>query len=760
MADAEIVDVDAIGAHEVAQAPACSQDDIDEVEMVDDTLHPSLSAAPAQAQPGHSKDDGDDDEEEDEERADETGLRWKKERIAIVFGYIGARFQGLQRNPGAFTVEDELESAIFRAGGITSEPNRQRGARVAARQHAFRRFRQSKMLETFTRLAGTARQEPTRASTPWDRRVTNGAALCSSLRCRCCFLAMQVVSLRMRMPLCDVPQGDPRRFSVDYALMRDRVNAHLGADMRVFDICRVTGAFSSHTHCSGRQYEYVLPTLVLQPPKPVAIISKDPPVPQVLKKAMAATRVWSVASLAVDRFANGEAAAVGSREAAAARSAGSAAAAARSAAAACVIEQALVLLTPSRAASLAPDASLLLSAPDAFQTGVALAAAGAQLAASRATLALTSTPGPHFRISDAVLKRLEAAVACFKGTHAFHNFTPRLTFGDASTSRYISDARVSPPFVVGEGDAALECVRVTFVGQSFLLNQIRHMVGLAVDVARGATPTFMMQVAFGYAVVKLPLAPAEGLYLDRCFYVAYDRQTQALPPPGRGVERKEYPLMTQRSPSGEAATEAFRRDVLLPHMLHSVSEVRPFHAYIRGLLDDPMHYRVHVPRNLAAMIKRGAAAMRNPSSAGQKRDRDEVDPADPEGDGLSALEWMAQRGGAAAAAIVAAGGETSASAAAAALVFAPVNVALLNGGAVSKEAIARSEFKQAQREYKRASGGGWGGGGRPNTWRQDAPGGAESEKGPQSTAGAGGGNTWRGGARSGGWRGGARRGRG
>ena len=137
MADAEIVDVDAIGAHEVAQAPACSQDDIDEVEMVDDTLHPSLSAAPAQAQPGHSKDDGDDEEEEDEERADETGLRWKKERIAIVFGYIGARFQGLQRNPGAFTVEDELESAIFRAGGITSEPNRQRGARVAARQHAF-----------------------------------------------------------------------------------------------------------------------------------------------------------------------------------------------------------------------------------------------------------------------------------------------------------------------------------------------------------------------------------------------------------------------------------------------------------------------------------------------------------------------------------------------------------------------------------------------------------------------------------------------
>lgn len=60
----------------------------------------------------------DDDEEED---ADETGLKWKKERVAVVFGYIGARFQGLQRNPGAFAVEDELEGAIFRAGGISSK---------------------------------------------------------------------------------------------------------------------------------------------------------------------------------------------------------------------------------------------------------------------------------------------------------------------------------------------------------------------------------------------------------------------------------------------------------------------------------------------------------------------------------------------------------------------------------------------------------------------------------------------------------------
>ena len=61
------------------------------------------------------------DEDDDANVVDAMGLTWKKERVAIVFGYIGARFQGLQRNPGAFTVEDEIEGAIFRAGGISSE---------------------------------------------------------------------------------------------------------------------------------------------------------------------------------------------------------------------------------------------------------------------------------------------------------------------------------------------------------------------------------------------------------------------------------------------------------------------------------------------------------------------------------------------------------------------------------------------------------------------------------------------------------------
>ena len=36
----------------------------------------------------------------------------KKKKIALFFGYNGDGYQGMQRNPGAKTIEDDLESAI------------------------------------------------------------------------------------------------------------------------------------------------------------------------------------------------------------------------------------------------------------------------------------------------------------------------------------------------------------------------------------------------------------------------------------------------------------------------------------------------------------------------------------------------------------------------------------------------------------------------------------------------------------------------
>ena len=43
----------------------------------------------------------------------------KKRKVALVFGYVGKGYNGMQRNPGVRTIEDEMESAIHAAGGIS-----------------------------------------------------------------------------------------------------------------------------------------------------------------------------------------------------------------------------------------------------------------------------------------------------------------------------------------------------------------------------------------------------------------------------------------------------------------------------------------------------------------------------------------------------------------------------------------------------------------------------------------------------------------
>ncbi len=46
---------------------------------------------------------------------------------------------------------------------------------------------------------------------------------------------------------------------------RGLINAHLPAQIRVMAVKRVTKSFDSHHGCTGRMYEYILPTYALAP---------------------------------------------------------------------------------------------------------------------------------------------------------------------------------------------------------------------------------------------------------------------------------------------------------------------------------------------------------------------------------------------------------------------------------------------------------------------------------------------------------------
>lgn len=66
-------------------------------------------------------------------------------------------------------------------------------------------------------------------------------------------------------------------------------------------------------------------------------------------------------------------------------------------------------------------------------------------------------------------------------------------------------------------------MRLVVLGQSFMMHQIRKMVGAAVAVLRGAAPPNSIRAALtSSAPMATPLAPELGLFLDECVFDSYN----------------------------------------------------------------------------------------------------------------------------------------------------------------------------------------------------------------------------------------------
>jgi tRNA pseudouridine synthase len=80
-------------------------------------------------------------------------------------------------------------------------------------------------------------------------------------------------------------------------------------------------------------------------------------------------------------------------------------------------------------------------------------------------------------------------------------------------------------FTIGAGARAARWVRTRVHGQSFLLNQIRKMIGLAVAVYRGTAPAGAVERALDPCIdVSTPMAPELGLFLVECKFDLYNEK--------------------------------------------------------------------------------------------------------------------------------------------------------------------------------------------------------------------------------------------
>lgn len=125
-----------------------------------------------------------------------------------------------------------------------------------------------------------------------------------------------------------------------------------------------------------------------------------------------------------------------------------------------------------------------------------------------------------YRITDEILAEVNKTLSVFKGTHNFHNFTSGKKHNEASAKRYIMDFKIGEPFMMKNVQYAV----ITVKGQSFMLHQIRKMIGLTIAIVKGLTGPEVITKAWGPLKCDIPKAPGLGLMLDRVHYDYYNKR--------------------------------------------------------------------------------------------------------------------------------------------------------------------------------------------------------------------------------------------
>eukprot|EP00731_Ephydatia_muelleri_P006135 Em0003g383a len=108
----------------------------------------------------------------------------------------------------------------------------------------------------------------------------------------------------------------------------------------------------------------------------------------------------------------------------------------------------------------------------------------------------------------------------YEGTHNFHNFTSGKEATETSAKRYIMSFKCGNRFVASaECDECPQKKEVEFIslhvqGQSFMIHQIRKMIGLLIAIVKGYIPEGSITRAYTMERAEIPKAPGIGLLLD------------------------------------------------------------------------------------------------------------------------------------------------------------------------------------------------------------------------------------------------------
>ncbi|UKJ88434.2 pseudouridylate synthase [Theileria orientalis] len=116
------------------------------------------------------------------------------------------------------------------------------------------------------------------------------------------------------------------------------------------------------------------------------------------------------------------------------------------------------------------------------------------------------------------LEKLREIFKQYEGTKDFHNFTVKQRLETNNTQRYIEKIKVKLKEIEG-----MKLVRITILGQSFLYNQIRKMICLALQEYLEVAPKNTVKYALKKnTTLNINTVPSEGLILHHPCYDTYN----------------------------------------------------------------------------------------------------------------------------------------------------------------------------------------------------------------------------------------------
>jgi len=456
---------------------------------------------------------------------EEKEARRPKRKVAVLIGYSGHGYKGMQLNYPNKTIEGDLFEAFVRAGAISRANS----------------------------------NDPKKSSLVRCARTDKGV-----------HAAGNVISLKLIIEDEDIVE---------------KINSHLPDQIRIWGVLRTLSSFNCYQLCDSRVYEYLIPSYVFLPPHPGSYLGKMLSKHAVEEndlggwegRQMEVTGFWDEVQAEVDKMLEAEGFSRVDLEAAnealfedelnkeinqraAAASAKPAESAATAGAAAAVKVEAAATIDE---AITAPEAIPLMETTTTTDASTGPRKIPDDLVKRIKSLHLSSKR--LFRLPPERLQRIRTVLQSYCGTHNFHNYTIQKSFRDPSAKRHIKTFIAQDPILINN----VEYLSLRVHGQSFMMHQIRKMVGLALLVVRcGSDPT-LIPATYTDVPLAIPKAPGVGLLLDHPVFESYNKKCQQFPDRDP-VEFKRY----------EKEIDKFKEKFVYGRMFEEEEKLGLFHAFV------------------------------------------------------------------------------------------------------------------------------------------------------------------------------------